>query len=151
MIVKLIRSIFRFNWNNFWEFQNISWKRCWNEFVFSKLSGCRLCTSKALKKDFNTGIFQWVFGKIFGTEKCGQFSYNFMKVALCCILFQETFVYIDIVYLLESAATKKCKLWAADTWLVPTGTFKSLIIQKISRKVFAVDFSVVKQVLVIQL
>ena len=105
----------------------------------------------ALKKDFNTGIFQWFFGKILRTEKCGQFSYNFTKVGLCCILFQETFVYIDIVYLLESAATKKCKLWAADTWLVPTGTFKSLIIQKISRKVFAVDFSVVKQVLVIQL
>ena len=69
----------------------------------------------ALKKDFNTGIFQWFFGKILRTEKCGQFSYNFTKVGLCCILFQETFVYIDIVYLLESAATKKCKLWAADT------------------------------------
>ena len=68
----------------------------------------------ALKQDFNTGIFQWVFGKILGTEKCGQFSYNFMKVALYYILFQEAFVYIDIVYLLESAATKKCKLWAAD-------------------------------------
>ena len=68
-----------------------------------------------LKKDFNTGIFQWVFGKILRTEKCGQFSYNFTKVGLCFILFQETFVYIDIVYLLESAATKQCKLWAADT------------------------------------